>query len=71
MPSAAISHKIVEQILEVLPTSAPGLSFQDVHARIGMWSLNTVKHGIRQLREEGLVIREGSHQHPEFRRIAV
>lgn len=63
-----MSDKICEQVLAAIPAVAPGLSYQAIHAKIGMWSIITVKHAVRQLREEGLVVREGSHQQPEFRK---
>jgi transposase len=63
-----VSNTILERVLEALPT-AGGLSYQDIHARVGMWSLITIKHAVRQLKEKGLVIRGGTHQKPEFRRI--
>ena len=69
MSGGNVSHKMTDRVLRVLPTKAPGLTYQAVHSKIGEWSVTSVKHAIRQLREEGLVVREGSHQQPEFRRV--
>lgn len=68
MSGGNVSHEMTERVLRVLPTAAPGLTYQAVHSKNGEWSIISVKHTIRQLREEGLVVREGSHQQPEFRR---
>lgn len=70
MSSGNVSITIIEKVLKALPTEG-GLSYQEIHARVGEWSIITIKHAVRQLKEEGLVIRGGSHQQPAFRRIAL
>lgn len=59
---------MTDRVLRALPAAAPGLTYQAVHLQIGEWSIISVKHALRQLREEGLVVREGPHNAPEFRR---
>lgn len=69
MSGGNVSHEMTDRVLRVLPTAAPGLTYQAVHSKIGEWSIISIKHALRQLREEGLVVREGSHNEPQFRKV--
>ena len=59
----------MDQVLDVLPKNGVALSYVGVHDKMGVWSIITVKHALRQLREEGVVVRIGPHNSPKFARV--
>lgn len=57
----------VKQVREQLPDVGIGLTYVEVHQRVGCWSIGTIKHALRMLREEGVAERIGTHNVPRFR----
>lgn len=68
MSSGTVSKDIAERVLSVLPTALPGLTYAEIHKRVDMWAPITIKHAVRQLREEGLIDRWGTENHAMFTR---
>lgn len=65
-----VSKTIMQQVFDVLPKASPGLSYTDINTQVGAWSPITIKHAVRQLRQEGLVEREGTENSARFFRAA-
>lgn len=63
-----ISRARMDQIYAVLPADGSPMTREEIQDEVGEWSAITIKHALRQLREEGSVLREGSHEKPTFRR---
>lgn len=62
-------HKKSEVKADVLRVlRAEGMTFQQVHFAVGSWSLISIKHALRELREEGIAIRGGTHERPLWRK---
>jgi len=68
MSTGNTARTIAESVVDVLPTEPPGLSYDQIHTSIGMWSKVTIRHAIRQLIEEGRVHRAGTQSAPLFYR---
>jgi hypothetical protein len=71
MGGGTVSKDIAEQVLSVLPTALPGLTYAEIHERVDMWSRITIKHAVRQLREEGLIDRWGNENHAMFTKVMI
>lgn len=61
------SRSIMDMVLSHLPADGSPMSRDELHASIELWAPVTIKHALRALREEGSVIREGSHEQPIYR----
>lgn len=65
-----VSKEIMSEVLQVIPAASPGLSYDEIHGYLGMWSPITIRHAVRQLKEEGLIEREGNAVSARFYRAA-
>lgn len=70
MPSDTPSNNVVDRVLQALPTQEPGLSYGEIHERVGMWSKLYIRNTIMKLRKDGRVHRVGPHEAPLFYREA-
>lgn len=71
MSSGTVSKDIAARVLSVLPTALPGLTYAEIHERVDMWSRITIKHAVRQLREEGLIDRWGNENRAMFTKVII
>lgn len=67
MGTGEVSKHAIDQVCEVMKMEDGWMTFQDIHAAVGEWALITIKHCVRNLIEEGAVLRGGSHQEPCFK----
>lgn len=50
---------VIEDVFTALPASPGGVSPAQVHAKMGSWSLISVRHALRELCDQGRAIFEG------------
>lgn len=69
MGSGVAGKETCELVRKALPVIGIGLTYNEVHQRVGVWSVGTIRHALRHLREEGLAVRIGPKQNPRFLRL--
>lgn len=65
---ANVKSQVMKDALNALPSDGDGLTFQEIHKIIDRWSIISIKHVLRDLRVEGIVIRSGAHNKPRWRK---